>query len=254
MGIELEIDEGTNRAELASKLLDDYSDSETKFYIKTDSSLNHGLEIVSHPMTLEHHKSFNWDMVLKDCIRHGFRSHNTSTCGIHIHVPKSFLTYSESIRLAIFVNTNTRMIESVARRSDESSSRFKLISKKHLKTANSNFQEGRYQAINWNNSNTIEFRFFKGTLKHSTFISCLEFIDSICNFIKQVNTSQIYSGESILKQGKRYNGTPFREEYLKSDLNQGAVNLYRGYVHSNKKTYSNLLTYLNKRGVFTTCA
>ena len=59
-------------------------------YIKHDGSINEGFEIVSHPMTLDYHENhMNWLEVFEKAIEMGYRSHNTSTCGLHIHVSRS---------------------------------------------------------------------------------------------------------------------------------------------------------------------
>ena len=42
---------------------------------------------------------------------------------------------------------------------------------------------GRYQGINLQNDNTVEFRMFRGTLKLNTFIAALQFVDCICKII-----------------------------------------------------------------------
>ena len=39
---------------------------------------------------------------------------------------------------------------------------------------------GRYVAVNLENSNTVEFRLFRGTLNYKTFIATLQFVDEIC--------------------------------------------------------------------------
>ena len=40
---------------------------------------------------------------------------------------------------------------------------------------------GRYTAVNLMNYSTIEFRLFRGTLKHNTLIAALELADNICD-------------------------------------------------------------------------
>ena len=36
-------------------------------------------------------------------------------------------------------------------------------------------------AVNLENANTVEMRIFRGTLKYSTFIATLQFVDEICD-------------------------------------------------------------------------
>lgn len=49
------------------------------------------MEIVTHPMSLEYHKDFCWDRVMKKAVYLGYRSHQTSTCGLHIHANRDSL-------------------------------------------------------------------------------------------------------------------------------------------------------------------
>lgn len=65
MGVELEIDKGDNVRECASALKT-LSEREDYFYLKSDGSLDNGIEIVTHPCSLEYHEnSFPWKEVVK---------------------------------------------------------------------------------------------------------------------------------------------------------------------------------------------
>ena len=55
LGVELEIDGAGQDESNAEKLLDIANNSEKRIYIKHDGSLDSGMEIVSHPMTLDYH-------------------------------------------------------------------------------------------------------------------------------------------------------------------------------------------------------
>ena len=54
-GVELEIDDGGTVNSNAQNLLDIANANAENLYIKTDGSLDEGLELVTHPMTLEYH-------------------------------------------------------------------------------------------------------------------------------------------------------------------------------------------------------
>jgi hypothetical protein len=88
-GIELEIDSKEhipNKETLAGTI----AGNENDFYCKSDSSLNYGFEIVSHPVTFDYFKKNKekFQKVLKDAKEFGFRSHDAGTCGMHVHVSK----------------------------------------------------------------------------------------------------------------------------------------------------------------------
>ena len=52
---------------------------------------------------------------------------------------------------------------------------------------------GRYKAINLMNSETIEFRLFRGTLNFNTFIASLQFVVVIASFVKSIKLNDIFT-------------------------------------------------------------
>lgn len=88
-GVELEIDEGGTVNSNAQKLLDIANANAENLYIKTDGSLDEGLELVTHPMTLEYHlNEMPWEQVLCKAQRMGYLSHAAGTCGLHVHISR----------------------------------------------------------------------------------------------------------------------------------------------------------------------
>lgn len=77
-GVELEIDGAGKDDEYAEELLDIANMRGEHIYIKTDGSLDDGMEIVTHPMSLEYHKDFCWEDIMHHAVRLGYRSHQTS--------------------------------------------------------------------------------------------------------------------------------------------------------------------------------
>ena len=90
-GVELEIDGAGKDDDYAEELLEIANISDEHIYIKSDGSLDDGMEIVSHPMTLDFHKGFCWEDIMRKAISLGYRSHQTGTCGLHIHVNRDCL-------------------------------------------------------------------------------------------------------------------------------------------------------------------
>jgi len=90
-GVELEVDGAGKDNDNADEILAIANRDEEHVYIKGDGSLDDGLEIVTHPMTLNYHKQFCWQEIMAKAISMGYRSHQTSTCGLHVHVNRSCL-------------------------------------------------------------------------------------------------------------------------------------------------------------------
>ena len=100
-GVELEIDDGGTVNSNAQKLLDIANANAENLYIKTDGSLDEGLELVTHPMTLEYHlNEMPWAEVLRKAQSMGYLSHAAGTCGLHVHIS----------RLALAVLMNSRKL------------------------------------------------------------------------------------------------------------------------------------------------
>ena len=96
-GVELEVDRGHNKDELANELFDEIDDAEELFKCKTDGSLgNEGLEIVTFPCSFQFMlEEYPFDDITKIAIRNGYTSHDAGTCGLHIHVSRDGLGETE---------------------------------------------------------------------------------------------------------------------------------------------------------------
>lgn len=65
LGVELEIDNGGEDSYNAEELLKVANELEEHLYIKHDGSLNDGLELVSHPATLDYHRNhIPWERII----------------------------------------------------------------------------------------------------------------------------------------------------------------------------------------------
>ncbi len=51
----------------------------------------------------------------------------------------------------------------------------------------------RYKAVNLCNSDTVEFRFFKGTLKRDTIIASIQWVDTIIQYCRSTPLKNLFS-------------------------------------------------------------
>lgn len=202
-GVELEIDDGGKDSDNASSLLDLINTDAEMIYIKSDGSLSDGLEIVSHPMSLDFHKCrMQWCDLMDEAIRLHYLSHKTSTCGLHIHVNRtSFGTTREEqdsviSRILYFVEQHWLELLKFSRRTEYQMNRwaarygYKESPGDILDTAKGG-SIGRYACVNITNWDTVEFRMFRGTLKYNTFIATLELVNKICDLAVSLTDSEI---------------------------------------------------------------
>lgn len=227
-GIELEIDDGGESDSNAEQILKIANACDNVLYAKHDGSLNNGFELVSEPCTLEYHKNkLNWESIMNTAVDFGYCSHNTNSCGLHIHVNHSAFgcKYDEQeqviARIVYFVEHHWNELVRFSRRSkanlDHWAARYATISDTAKKTYNDakNKNLGRYVAVNLTNDSTIEFRLFRGTLKYSTMLAALELTDEICRLaISQ--TDDAFENMSWSDFVLQIRDKPELIEYLKS--------------------------------------
>lgn len=215
LGVELEIDGGGESDYNANLIVDVGNRDQDHIYIKHDGSLDEGLEIVTHPMTLNYHTEvMPWREVLRKALELDYTSHQAGTCGLHVHVNRSSLgeTSAEqegTIARILFLVENfwnelLRFSRRTQRQLDRWATRYgrKDDPKAVLRSAKSN--SDRYTCVNLTPYYTIEFRIFRGTLKYNTLIATLQLVERICHVafyltddeIKSVTWSEFVSGVS----------------------------------------------------------
>ena len=202
-GVELEIDLAGKDEENAYQIKKLANAQCEHIYCKYDGSLDDGFEIVTHPMTLDYHMDqMPWDVVLQRAISLHYKSHMTSTCGLHVHINRTAFGETreeqEQVieRLLFFVELHWNELFIFSRRSPHSMDRWaaryglektgKLIMDK-VKKGNT----GRYAAINLCPYHTVEFRLFRGTLRLNTLIATLQLVNRICDMALSKSEDEI---------------------------------------------------------------
>lgn len=208
LGIELEVDYGSNLKATTKRIYDDFPN----VYMKHDGSLSRtGFEIVSHPCTLQYHSNqLGWKEIMNICMENDYKSHDTSTCGLHIHLSRAFLGEDETqqdLNIAKLIILFDRFWEThivpFSRRNINSLQQW--AEKPSVECMNTDTEteifdkvkkyknQGRYKAINLQNLSTIEFRLFRGTLNFNTFLASLQFVVTITKFVKSIKLADIFS-------------------------------------------------------------
>ena len=207
-GVELEIDNGLHRQDAARDIIEAGRDH---IYIKEDGSLSRdGMEIVTHPATLDYHvNNFPWHDICRTALSYEYRSHDTDTCGLHIHASRSLFGDTETeqdLTIAKIILLIDRWYDSYilrfARRNYEKMRRWAdkpnvgiqpgdddiAAVQKSKKNADS-----RYKAVNLCNHSTVEFRFFRGTLKRDTIIASIQWVDTIIQYCRNTPLKNLFS-------------------------------------------------------------
>lgn len=210
LGVELEIEgageSDSNATEIRTAI------GKNRVVACHDSSLHHGFELVSCPANLTHHlNSINWEAGMKKARELGYVSHDGGHCGLHVHIDRKYFENQdkEEVEAKFFISfrNNLEWIKLFSRRfyyeyciingyeryEDGSSDTLGHIPYPPDKVwvANKKQTYGRHMALNFEPSNTIEVRIFRGTLNYKTFVATLQFVTMWAKFVKHTGYEQI---------------------------------------------------------------
>jgi Putative amidoligase enzyme len=191
---------------------------------KSDGSLSNGAELVTLPMTLQYWQGDNPVKALcaNQRWRATARSHNTTTCGLHVHVSRNTIPEPVVAKIVYLMNEPCmrEIVTLVARRSATHS--YATAQKKRWHSDENcrdrygydengdpcvnppwrlarsakdiykkqQMQCGRYTPVNLT-EHTIEFRIFKGTLKWETVLASIEFCEAVISYCTQYGASKL---------------------------------------------------------------
>jgi hypothetical protein len=230
LGFELEVEARNESRYAGAEIAQDTLGSHA--YMKDDGSLSDGFEIVTHPHTLQAYQTdFDWEFTSK-LKREGFRSWNTDTCGLHVHVSRTAFGTGESpwgrsdrdqlilkrqsheLRFMKLIYDNQRQVERIAGRAGNHYATFQDKGKLVPKVKYGNQTSGRYSAINTENDATLEVRVFKGSLRKERVLSALEFVTASVEYTRDLKVTSKNQALSWLR--------------------------FTAYVSENMETYPNL--------------
>ena len=173
--------------------------------LKHDGSLHSGFEIVTQPHThLEYRENSKvlWDTINELRTKHTARSWDTDTCGLHVHVSRAgfssgahqhrfmALIYKNAPEMMKFAGRKTRFARFNDVYSFDEYDR-PVFSLKHKLEG---FQGERYSAINTNNRDTLELRFFRGTMNPSGVLSALDLVQASVEYTRHLTLSDVKIG------------------------------------------------------------
>ena len=177
-------------------------------YLKHDGSISSGFEIVTHPHTHQQYRDNSallWDTI--ETLRKDYdaRSWDTDTCGLHIHLSRDgFSSGAHMHRFIAFVYKNAPHMMKFAGRKSRFA-RFNdvytfdeydrpVFSIKHKVGSPDRNHTERYSAVNTQNPNTIELRFFRGTMKASGVLSALDLAQAMVEYTRELRLDDVKLG------------------------------------------------------------
>ena len=212
VGVELELAEGGEDSVYAQKIVDAAGYSVDQSLIcEHDGSLDDGFELISTTADVDYHINYyGWDAAMKKAIELGYTSHDAGCCGLHVHMDRRYFTDSfadPEMKAALILVNNAEWLQTFSRRENFEYCAFPSMlrgsyaeeftaEKFERDKDNGAYYElsrlgeitkamrGHYRALNFAGSATIEIRFNRGTLKFSTFVATLQFVQMYADAIK----------------------------------------------------------------------
>lgn len=168
---------------------------------------NEGFEIVTQPHThlqFREHSQALWDTI--DKLRTDYRARSwdaKSNCGIHIHISRrGFSSGSHTHRFLSLVYQNSeQMMKFAGRKSDYA--RFNdcysfdeydrpVFSLKHKLDRHAHTE--RYTAVNTQNRDTLELRFFRGTMNSKGVLATLDLAHAMVEYTRNLRLDDVKMG------------------------------------------------------------
>lgn len=222
-GFELEVDDGSNRGDCSNELYDLLGDR--AIYEEDGSLSDDGFEIITRPMTRRAMEAMPLEDMIGILRSHGFKSHDSGCCGLHIHTSRTLFGDTETERteniakIVLFYEMFWDDIVKVSRRKNfhycsklsETNNCESITTEEVAKDfVDKKGHHNHFCSINLSNDDTVEFRIMRGTLKLSTLKATLDFTMTLVENCKNIPMDKIHQ-KSLWLAGLK----PETIEYLK---------------------------------------
>jgi hypothetical protein len=222
-GLEIEVESHMN-FDLSSRYAQEKLEPAELAYLKSDGSLDHGFEIVTHPMSHAFFKQADelWNTLetLRTSPLMRVKAWDTRTCGLHIHISRTgFSGGAHMHRFLNLVYSNQTFYEALAGRSSDRWATFDDIrqteyerdeygnricdddgnySRKSFRNFKGKIFDGRssnrYSAVNMQNRETLEMRIFRGTVNPNTIKSQLDLAHASVEYTRTLTVKDVLNG------------------------------------------------------------
>ena len=199
-GIEIEVEasrEGWSPEEIATSFIETMG-GESEFYAKHDSSLDNGVELVSHPRTLA-----SWQE-LGDTLSAGLeklhlnsaRAWNRDTTGLHVHADRrAFTSRSHLGRFAYLISANRAgMVRFCGRDAEYASFTNMKAHPGAVKKATGRGWSNHSDAVNFSPAHTVEVRTFRPSLAGGRIVAAVELVDAMITYTRNLTSADALTG------------------------------------------------------------
>lgn len=188
-GVELEMESKAAGTYPVPKLIEALAGGNVgkNFILKSDSSLIHGVELVTMPFRLEQHldgSGVDWKTICESVKGMAKSGKGTDSCGIHIHINKKALSALTIGKMLVFLNA-TDMAPYIAIIAQRQNSHYARRDSTKKLTDGKVSSYNRYDLMNVSVSHpTCEVRMFKGNLRVERIYKNLEFCHALVQYAR----------------------------------------------------------------------
>lgn len=158
-----------------------------------------------------------WDALCKEFLEQRFRSHDTTTCGLHVHLTRRLIPISALIKMDVWLNRWALWRDIARRQTIYGNGGNGLNNKKKRvdipsvvdrmgydipdhcrKFRGKGTNTGRYQALNISTGcgrEIAEIRIFKGTLNAETVLGTIESCHALIKFAEATSAAHVYDAD-----------------------------------------------------------
>ena len=217
-GIEIEMECSSDHASAASEARRLWPDEAICF--ERDGSLDDGFELITNaPFTSEYLRTHREQVAaaLASLISNGCRSHNTSTCGMHIHTSwpalgtlKAEQDYNSTKLVLITERFPDDMDKLARRRPTHYCPKLDTTDPLRIEATKGNVRG----AWNFQERDTFEFRHPRGTLNVDTVYATVELVDALVRAATRLSIERIQKAKTLAEILRAANGGRIRAELL----------------------------------------
>lgn len=251
LGFELEVDteesiSNRRNEETARNLCSSCGLEENEMRYANDGSLRYGFECISQPHTVKcfWEKQKNWERMLTYLRECGYSSHDTNTCGLHVHVSRGMFGKTEEeqdkaiSKVYAFFEENWKDLVKVSRRTKfDYCEKNRLPCKEQIKVDNkeksvysawkghSKYNGSHYVALNNKNINTFAYRLGRGTLNPQSFFAWIDLVLTISKNARRITVNKVVSNDLLSWLGGIRESTA-RYIYKRTAFKKAVLELY----------------------------
>ena len=185
MGLEVEVEKARDYVqEMVRRDLTEDWFNPAFYYWKSDGSLgSRGAEMVTMPATLEAHRVVFPFKQLEWLHEQGARAWAYDTCGMHIHVSRSAFTAPHMWKFIKFQAYNSGWLTQIAGRESSQWASWRNETMRDASTKTKEYVKhdsdaftNRYSALNFNNRDTVELRYFRSNISSHGIMRNIELV------------------------------------------------------------------------------